>query len=150
MDCLKMQKLMSPYIDGELSEGKKREFENHAKVCERCRTEVEEMKGLHQLFANTEKFAAPYGFHTRVMANVNTAKTGKLPGISIPVRLAETVMVLLLIAIGIMSGTFLVRSLIPGRAADVIASLHLDVFQYAPPGTLGGAYLAMTEERNEK
>ena len=150
MNCSKTQKFISPYIDGELSEGTKRKLESHIKGCEKCRTEMEEMRKLHQVFVNAEKFAAPYGFHTRVMANVNTAKTGKLPGISIPARLAETVMVLLLIVMGIMSGTFLVRSLILGRAADVIASLHLDVFQYAPPGTLGGAYLAMTEQRNEK
>jgi len=150
MNCSKAHKLISPYIDGELSEREVSVLENHLKVCPNCWTEVEEMKGLHKLFVNTEKFEAPYGFHTRVMGNVNATKTKKMPGISIPVRLAEAAIVLVLIAIGIMSGSFLVKGIMPGKAPDVIASLHLDVFEYAPPGTLGGAYLAMTEGRNEK
>lgn len=151
MNCSKTQKFISPYIDGELSEGTKRNLESHIKDCEKCRTEMKAMQELHQLFVSTEKFKAPHGFHTRVMANVNTAKgTGWLSGISIPVRLAEAVMVLVLIAVGILSGSLLGKGLAPAKVGNEMAALHLDVFNSAPPGTLGGAYLAMTEERNEK
>ena len=59
-------------------------------------------------------------------------------------------MVLVLIAVGIVSGTFMVKALTPDKVGSEIASLHLDIFQSTPPDTLGGAYLAMTEERNEK
>jgi anti-sigma factor RsiW len=150
MNCSKTRKLISPYIDGELSEVKKRELEDHMKGCEECRAEMEEMKGLRQLFVNTDKFEAPYGFHGRVLANVNTSKPGWRSGISIPVRLAEALTVLGLVAVGVMSGTLLVKGLIPEKAGYEMASLHLDVFDSTPPGTLGGAYLAMTEGRNEK
>jgi anti-sigma factor RsiW len=151
MKCSKAQELISPYIDEELSEGKKRELEDHIKACEKCRTEVEEMQGVSQLFVNTEKFKAPYGFHAKVMANVNASKTGRIFPVPILVRLAEAVMVLALIAVGIISGSFLAKGLMPEQAREALASsLHLDVFEPAPPDTLGGAYLAMTEVRNEK
>jgi hypothetical protein len=56
----------------------------------------------------------------------------------------------MLITVGITSGTFLVKGIMPEKAGNEIASLHLDVFESAPPGTLGAAYLAMAEGRNEK
>ena len=150
MKCSETQKLISPYVDGELTEGKQRELESHIKDCERCRTEMEEIRKLRQLFVNTEKFEAPYGFQARVMANVSAPKTGWHPRISIPVRLAEAVIVLVLISVGILSGGLIGKGLAPAKAGNEMASLHLDIFNSVPPGTLGGAYLAMTEERNEK
>ncbi len=151
MKCSKARKLISPYVDGELTEGNKWEFEGHIRVCESCRSKLEANQEVQQLFVNTEKFKAPFGFHSRVMANVKMAKPSWSPRIPIQVRLAEAVMVLLLIAVGIISGSFLVKGLVPeGTGNGMIASLHLDVFNSAPPGTLGGAYLAMTEANHEK
>lgn len=150
MKCSKAHELISPYIDGELSEGRKKGLEDHLNACKKCRMEVEGFQGLRDLFVNTEKYEAPYGFHAKVMANVNTTKTGRLFWVPIPVRLAEAVMVLALVAAGIMSGTLLVKGLMPEQARDAVASLHLDLFESAPPGTLAGAYLAMTEVRNDK
>jgi anti-sigma factor RsiW len=150
MKCSKAHKLISPYIDGELMERDVKPLEEHIKGCHKCRAEFEESNELHNLFANADKFKAPYGFHARVMASVSTSKTGRLFWVSIPRRLAEAVMVLVLIAAGIVSGTFLVRGLLRVQTRDAVASLHLDVFESAPPDTLGGAYLAMTEVRNEK
>ncbi len=151
MKCSKARKLISPYIDGELTEDDKREFEDHIRACESCRAELEANQEVHQLFVNSENFTAPFGFHSRVMANVSTAKPGWSPRIPIRVRLAEAAMVLLLIAVGIASGSFLVKGLLPeGTGNGMMASLHLDVFNSAPPGTLGGAYLAMTEVNHEK
>jgi anti-sigma factor RsiW len=149
MKCSKARKLISPYIDGELSEGDKSKFEEHAIACESCRSEMKEIQGVHQLFVNTEKCEAPLGFHAKVMATVGTTRTGRLFWVPIPVRLAEAVVVLVLIAAGLVSGTFLVRGLMQNQTRDAVASLHLDLFESAPPGTLGGAYLAMTESRNE-
>jgi anti-sigma factor RsiW len=151
MRCSKARKLISPYIDGELTESEKREFEAHLRVCKGCWSEIEETHGLHQLFENTEIFSAPFGFHSRVMANVNAKKPGWSPMIPVRVRLLEAVMVLLLIVVGAISGSFLGKGLLPERAGNgLTASLHLDVFNSAPPGTLGGAYLAMTEVKDEK
>ncbi len=151
MKCSNARKLISPYIDGELSAGAKKDIEDHMRACESCRSEMKETQELHQLFVTTDKFKAPYGLRERIMANVNTAgRTDWSPRIPIPVRLAEAAMVLVLIAVGIMSGRLMVKGLMPEKAGSEMASLHLDLFQSTPPGTLGGAYLAMTEERNEK
>ena len=150
MKCSKAHKHITLSIDGELPERDMKTLEDHMKACNTCRAELEESKGLHNLFANADRFKAPYGFHAKIMANVNTARTGRLLQVPIRVRLAEAAMVLVLVAAGIMSGAFLVKGLMPGQAGDVVASLHLDVFGAAPPGTLGGAYLAMTEAGNEK
>jgi hypothetical protein len=96
------------------------------------------------------EFKTPYGFHTRVMANLVTGKTIEKSGIPALTRLAEALVVIAVITTGIISGTFLVKDLMPEKARDVIASLSLDVFDPAPPGSLGGAYLAMTEVGDEK
>lgn len=150
MKCSKAHKLMSPYIDGELPEGEMSALEDHIKVCDKCRTEFEENKELHGFFSGLAEFKAPYGFQTRVMANVVTGKAEEKPGVSVLTRLAEALVVIAVITTGIMSGAFLVKNLVPEKAQYVIASLSLDVFDPAPTGSLGGAYLAMTEERNEK
>lgn len=150
MKCSKARRLISPYIDSELSSGDRNKLEDHMKVCKICRNMVKETQALHQVFVNTEKFEAPYGFRARVMANVKTAKPGWFPRIPIPIRLAEGAVILLLIAIGIITGSFLVKGFLPQRMGNELASLHLEVFDSAPPGTLGSAYLAMTGERNEK
>jgi anti-sigma factor RsiW len=150
MKCSKMQKLMSPYLDNELSEGKKKELEDHMKVCGKCRAEMEEMQALSRLFVNADKFEAPFGFRTRVTAGVSAPQTRRQPSIPVFLRLAEAVIVLVVVTAGIMSGTFVVTGLMPEKAGNAMASLHLDVFSSAPPDTLGGAYLAMTEVRDEK
>lgn len=150
MKCSKAHKLISPYIDGELSEREAGALEDHLKVCVKCRREFEENKELHGFFSGLTEFKAPYGFHTRVMSNINA---GRAKGISIvPVfdRLAEALVIVLIIALGVFSGNLLIRDYLPDKARDVIASLSLDVFDPVPPGSLGGAYLAMTEVRNEK
>ncbi len=45
MKCSKAHKLISPYIDGELSERDMKTLEDHMKVCHKCRTEFEERQG---------------------------------------------------------------------------------------------------------
>lgn len=150
MKCSKAHKFISPYIDGELPEEDMKTFEDHIKVCPNCRAEFEEGKELHNLFAQTEEFKAPYGFHTRVMANVRSGKTRGIPGIPVFIRLAETVAIIVVIALGALSGSLAIKGYAPDKARDIMASLSLDVFSSAPPGSLGGVYLAMTEANNEK
>jgi anti-sigma factor RsiW len=150
MKCSKTHKLISPYIDGELSERDMKTLEDHMKVCHKCLTEFEEAMELHNLFANVDGFKAPYGFHTRVMANMSAGKIGGSSRIPVFARLAEAVVIIAVIAFGILSGSLLIKGHPPDKARDVMASLSLDVFDPVPPGSLAGAYLAMTEVRDEK
>ncbi|MEW6108038.1 MAG: zf-HC2 domain-containing protein [Nitrospirota bacterium] len=150
MRCSKAHKLISPYIDGELPEREVSELEGHMKVCDKCRAEFEEGNDLHNLFANMAVFKAPYGFHKRLMANISSGKTREISGIPVFVRFAEAFVIIAIIVIGVVSGSFLIQGFIPDKTKEVMASLSLDVFDSAPPDSLGGVYLAMTEERNEE
>jgi len=150
MNCKKAHKLISPYIDGELPEWDKKKLEDHMNICHKCLAKFEEGKELRNLFANMDRFKAPYGFHTRVMANISSGKTRGVSGIPVFARFAEAFVIVAIIAIGVFSGNFLTKGYMPDKAREVMASLSLDVFDPAPPDSLGGAYLAMTEVRDEK
>ena len=150
MKCLKAHKLISPYIDGELPDRDMKALEGHMKVCHKCRTEFEDSKGLHNLFANADKFKAPYGFHTRVMANTSSEKITGLSRFPVFLRLAEAFVIIVVMAFGILSGSLMIKGYPQDKARNIIASFSLDVFDSAPPDSLAGAYLAMTEVRNEK
>jgi anti-sigma factor RsiW len=150
MKCSKAHKLISPYIDGELPEGDIGRLEDHMKVCTKCQRKFEESRELHNLFANIDGFKAPYGFHTRVMADISDGKTRRIFRIPVFVRFAEAFVIVAIIVLGVFSGSFLIRGHMPDKAREVMSSLSLDVFDTAPPGSLAGAYLAMTEVRDEK
>jgi len=150
MNCSKAHKLISPYTDGELPERDTKTLEDHIKVCLKCRTEFEESRKLHNLLANADKFKAPYGFHTRVMANISSGKTREVSRFPAFVRLAEAVVIVAIIAIGVFSGSLAIKGYPPDKTRDIMAAFSLDVFDSTPPGSLGGVYLAMTEARNEK
>ena len=150
MKCSKAHKLISPYIDGELPEWDTRRLEDHMEVCHKCRAEFEEGKELHNLSANMAGFKAPYGFHKRVMANISSGKAREISGIPVFARIAEAFVIVAIVAIGVSSGSFLIKGSMPDKAGEVMFSLSLDIFDSAPPGSLGGVYLAMTEVGDEK
>ncbi|MHB8882161.1 MAG: anti-sigma factor family protein [Thermodesulfovibrionales bacterium] len=150
MNCSKAHKLISPYIDGELPESEMKTLEDHIKVCSGCRTELEESRELHNLFSKADTYKAPYGFHARVMASLTSGKTKESSESRIFVRLAEALVILVVITFGVVSGSLMINGNQPDKTNDVIASLSLDVFDSAPPGSLSGVYIALTEVRNEK
>jgi anti-sigma factor RsiW len=150
MKCSTAHTLISPHIDGELTERDIKTLDDHMKVCDKCRKEFEEGKELHNLFTNADKFKAPYGFHTKVMANISSGKIKESSKIPVLARLAEAVLIVVVIALGVLSGSVLTKDYMPDKAKDVMASLSLDVFDPAPPDSLAGAYLAMTEVKNEE
>ena len=150
MKCSKAHKLISPYIDSELSEKERKSVENHLNVCPRCRAEFEEMRGSGYLLPNTEKFKAPYGFSTRVMANIASEKAKGFSWTPMFARFAEVVVLLVMIFTGIISGSFLSDRLVNEKKALIMSSFYLDIFDPTPPDSLGGVYLAMSEVKNEK
>jgi hypothetical protein len=84
------------------------------------------------------------------MANISSGKIRESSGVPVFVRLAEAVAIVIVITFGILSGSLLIEGNPQDKARDVIASLSIDVFDSAPPDSLGGAYLAMTGVRDEK
>ena len=150
MRCSKAR-LISTYIDGELSEREARGLGDHLKTCDKCREEFDEMRGLRDLFIDAAKFEAPYGFRARVMANLNNAEAKGFHEAATPARTAWVVTLLAAVVGGLISGAFLANDLAPVKTKDtVMASLHLSVFESAPPDSLDGAYLLAMEGKNEE
>jgi predicted anti-sigma-YlaC factor YlaD len=150
MRCKKARDLISPYIDGELSERERVSFESHMKDCVNCRAEFEETRNVHNLFAGAERFSAPYGFSTRVLANLETKTPRKWLLVPLFARFAGVVVVLIIIGIGIVSGIFLGRGFSFQKSDNIAPFFSLDIFNATPPDSVGGVYLAMTEAENEK
>jgi len=150
MSCPKT-KLISAYLDKELSPGEKTAFEAHVQGCASCSHTFEEMRLLRASFANVERHPAPYGFATRVMARTAELEKKKTSWL-VPffVRFAEVAVLLVVITMGILAGEVMTNSSPATTTTNVSSALSLDMFDATPPGSLGGAYLAMTEVRNEK
>jgi anti-sigma factor RsiW len=149
MKCSK-SKMVSPYLDDELTDGEKVQFESHVKGCPECSARLEAFQGMHTAFAGVEREKAPAWFSTRVRARVAGARPQRTAAFPLLVRFAEIAIVLLMITVGVISGGLLVSGA-PGPSMGSIAStFSLEVFDPAPPDSVGGVYLAMTEANNAK
>jgi anti-sigma factor RsiW len=149
MSCPKT-KLISAYLDKEIGLGEKTSFEAHVQGCNCCSHALEELQSLHTVFSTTKHHQAPYGFATRVMAR--TAELDKKKSqwfIPFSIRFAEAAVFLMVITVGILAGKVMTNS-ISTKTTTIASSLSLDLFAATPPDSLGGAYLALTEARNEK
>lgn len=149
MKCSK-SKMVSPYLDGELTAGEKARFESHVKGCPECSARLEAFQGMHAEFAGAEREKAPAWFSARVRARVAGVRPQRIAAFPLLVRFAEIAIVLLMITVGVISGRLLVRGA-PGPSMGNIAStFSLEVFDPAPPDSVGGVYLAMTEANDAK
>jgi anti-sigma factor RsiW len=148
MRCSKVVKYLSPYIDGELGTSETALLEAHIAQCDRCSKEFAEIKRLHSLFSQVERFSAPPGFRAEVMERINGQPAKGFSLFPVVTRFAEAAAIIVAITAGIMSGGLLINVFAPHhRGEQVVASLSLETFEALPPDSLGRAYLAMTEER---
>lgn len=148
MRCSKVGKYLSPYIDGELDTSEIALLESHLAQCDRCSKEFAEIKRLHRLFRQVERFSAPPGFRAEVMERINGEPVKGFSLFPVVTRFAEAAAVIVAITAGIMSGGLLINAFAPHhRGEQVIASFSLETLEALPPDSLGRAYLAMTEER---
>ncbi|HUI67077.1 MAG TPA: zf-HC2 domain-containing protein [Nitrospirota bacterium] len=143
--------LISAYIDDELQRADKTAFEAHLPGCSQCGAALAEMRSLRTAFANVERHQASYGFAARVMARTAALRKEKIPWV-VPrsIRFAEAAILLIVITVGILAGKVITKSSLAVKSTNIALSLSLDMFDATPPGSLGKAYLAMTEVRNEK
>ena len=144
MKCKQVRKKISQYMD-ELVLDEKEAFASHIRDCAACREVLEETRAVHKMFANAERFSAPYGFATRVMANLEEKDPTWLrilPSFkSFFLRSAEVAFALAVLTIGIVSGNLLLEDKTPVHR-QVQESFSLDLFQATPPDSIGGIYLA--------
>jgi anti-sigma factor RsiW len=155
MKCTHVRKMISRYVDDALIPDEKKAFDSHIERCASCREGLEETRALHQMFAAAERFPAPFGFTTRVLANLEEqerSRRRRLPTIR-PFFLgaAQVAFALVVITIGTISGNLLLaeRANPMGQAA-VQETFSLDLFQATPPDSIGGIYNTLMGQSHER
>lgn len=148
MRCSKARKLMSAFLDGALPAGEREAMADHLVRCGACAGVIQALEATQRLFQG-ERFRAPAGFSRRVMTNLKPAVPCRFFPLFF-VRFAEAVVLFLVIGIGVVFGRFWEPALGPPSPLAELSLLSLDLFDPAPAGSLGGAYLAMTEVRDEQ
>jgi len=150
MKCPKTEHI-SAYLDGELEEKARDSLHSHMRGCARCTQAFEEMRSLRAAFSSTERYQAPLGFSSRVMARTAAQKRKKWLRLApLFVEFAEAAVLVIVITVGIMMGKIMTNGSSVRDTVNISSSFSLDVFDATPPGSLGGAYLALTEAKNEK
>ena len=157
MKCSQIRTMISQYVDDELSADEKKVFAFHIQNCPACKEELEEIQSVHQLFASVERFPAPSGFTTRVMANLETKEPSWLWQLftlrPFFLRAVEVAFALIIMIIGVVSGNLLVADRTSGKQvvqATVRESFSLDLFQATPPDSVGGAYVRLMGAGDER
>ncbi len=147
--------MISRYVDQDLDRDEKSVFELHINQCPACRKELEEQLSIHGLLVSAEKYEAPIGFTTRVMARIEEKE--RRPSFwsfftlqPVFLRAVEVAFALVIILIGMVSGNLLFTGKAPERPMTVQESFSLDLFQATPPGSISGAYMALAEGTYEK
>jgi anti-sigma factor RsiW len=156
MSCRRMKKMISPYIDDELTPHEKKNFLEHIGKCPGCSRELEEARSVHLMFTKAERSPTPYGFAERVIAEAvrkdapRKSFWGRIPFRPFLPGLAEVIFALAVMVFGIIAGNQLItHSAVQRERAGIEQAFSLDVFQAAPPGSVGGAYASIMEADNE-
>jgi anti-sigma factor RsiW len=155
MKCRHVKKMIFQYVDDELSPGTKRAIESHIRSCGSCRDGLEEAGVLRVLFSSAERFPAPFGFAARVLANIDEKEASRirsLPGFRpLFLRATQVALALLVMTIGIVSGNLLLpeKTTLIGQTA-VRQIFSLDLFQAAPPDSVGRIYNRLMRPDHER
>lgn len=155
MKCRQVRRLISRYVDEELGPDEKRDFDQHIQGCASCREELEQTLALHRMFASAERYPAPYGFATRVMANLQEKEGSRLRGL-VPVRplflrAAQVAVALVIMTIGIVSGNLLLAERTPPAGQTAVQeTFSLDLFQSTPPNSMAGIYVSLMRPGHEE
>jgi anti-sigma factor RsiW len=152
MRCTKVKTLISAYIDDELNSSEHSAFEQHLSACQDCGRALAEIGKVHRLFVNVETYKAPPTLITRIRANIRESQTARASFslFTYTVRVAEVFFVMAILITGVLFGNILMKDVMPRPPENTSAFLALDMFDPTPPDTIGGVYLAMTENNHEK
>lgn len=71
MKCKDVQKQLSDYIDGQLAESQRKEFEQHVQTCEGCAAEVKAYRAILSGAAKLEQVAAPESLWTAIESELD-------------------------------------------------------------------------------
>ena len=154
MKCQQFQKMISGYLDGELSAAEKSAFDSHCQGCGTCTERLREEENLRRIFAAVPKYAAPPHFAARVMADLEQGEKRaswfdfftKEPFYW---KMAEIAVAVIIMIIGALSGNIMTAGKSAQPPAEIRSSFSLDVFDAAPPNSIGGAFISITGGKHE-
>ena len=155
MKCRYVKRMISQYVDGELNPDEKKDFDSHIQDCAACTEELEAILATHGLFASAERFPAPVGFSTRVLANLDDEENLRFRFLIAVrpffLRTAQVTFALAVITMGIISGNLLLadRTEPIEQTAVVREAFSLDLFQATPPDSIGGIYNTLMRPNHE-
>jgi len=75
MPCLKINELLSPYIDGMLESSQAAQVEQHIAACAACRTEYAKLRNVVELVKGLPEVAPPPEFHSNLLQRLQTLST---------------------------------------------------------------------------
>jgi anti-sigma factor RsiW len=155
MQCSGIRELISSSIDDQLGPDEKEAFSFHLRSCPGCREALEEVQSVHELFASAERFSAPYGFATRVMASLEAKEPSRWSAFftlrPFVLRTMEVAFALMVVITGMFFGPLLVADRgLSHRPVTIQESFSLDLFQAAPSDSIGSVYLTLAEATDEK
>jgi hypothetical protein len=152
MKCHAIEEKLSAYQDGELSDSETGQVERHLAGCHSCREQYARLQQTWQALGDVAEIRSPPGFYKQVSQKIGQASDNGILGASHWgawwVRaLPTSVLASLILAIGILCGTYIGSSLIkfePFHSAAVFSDggflSSLRVFDPVPPGTLADSY----------
>jgi predicted anti-sigma-YlaC factor YlaD len=164
MRCRNVQKKLPAYQDKELNPREQQEVSKHLLSCQTCREQYAELERVWQTLEELQEIRPDPWFYPQLVRKVKEPRERVLlPGLQWVFQMLRTpVIASILLAIGILAGTYLGNTLVrcdflpfqPERPTYSQEALldSLKAFDPAPPGTLAHGYLQMAnyEERGSR
>lgn len=149
MRCKKAHRLISASLDGELPAREQAFLATHLHQCPACSNKFSTLQGVQRLLCQSARCSAPPYLARRVLAQLDTVDTRPLYA-PLWMYLAEALVILMVIGMGVVSGNLLSNNLDPRHPDPGLASMSLEMFSATPAESLGRSYLAMVEVSGEK
>jgi anti-sigma factor RsiW len=151
MKCHQIENKLCAYQDGELSASENEQVERHLAGCHACREQHVKLQQVWKNLGEMSEIQPTAGFYERVSRKINPASErgvwGTLPGSWGWKGLPSPAIVSVILAIGIVCGTFIGNSLINEQTLhNAVAHAEegllssLRAFDPVPPGTLADNY----------
>ena len=147
MECSKIQRKLSRFIDDEITDLQKKEIENHLNICNHCKKVYQTLLQSWELL-NVLPNPEPTPFlYTRILARVSAKSSVKpyrwIERILVP--LSATVAVILGIAIGsIVGANGQETDQVSVAESNITSSIDLGAFDDMPESSLGQIYYEFT------
>jgi anti-sigma factor RsiW len=154
MKCYRMQKKISAYLDGEISEEERKIISEHLERCEECRAEFAEFSRLADALNVIESIDVPPYFMVRLKAHIREQVkpvTLSLRIKSMVVSAAAAFAVVASLFVGSQMGRSLFQSIArtgESTMAETGSVLGLDAFEEFPDNSLSDIYSELVSGGN--